>query len=73
MFDKPLILRRAASFASEPATSAPFSAMLAPFLVADGVLVEHAEREVAVDFGDSDAVVLKVEQVSHKQDCFLPS
>ena len=37
-------------------------------LVENGMLVKGAGREVAVDFGDSEAVVLKIKRIGHGKD-----
>ena len=67
MFYNPLVLRRAAGFDSGVCNQRAILGDVGALLVAHGVLVERAWREVAVDFGDGNAVVLEVERGSHKQ------
>jgi hypothetical protein len=66
MFDQPLVLRRATGFGSGVGYQRAILGNAGVLFVADGVLVERAWREVAVDFSDGNAIVLKVEWVSHK-------
>jgi hypothetical protein len=65
MFDQPLVLRRAAGFGSGVGNQRAILGDAGVLIVADRVLVERAWREVAVDFGDGNAIVLQVERISH--------
>src|SRR5262249_44962860 len=67
MLYNPLVLRRAAGFGSGVGNQRAIFGDASVLLVADGVLVERAGRQIAVDFGHRNAVVLKVERRSHKQ------
>ena len=57
MFYNPLVLRRAAGFDSGVGNQRAILGDAGVLFVADGVLVERAWREAAVDFGDGNAMV----------------